>query len=101
MTDKLLTVTLPEELVEQAIAAQLNMRDLLEKAILAELAHQKSEFSEQELILQRILPANRLASALQNLHEGKRILGLSQGQVTTSDDFDEPLPDADWGDLFQ
>lgn len=100
MTDKLLTVTLPEELIEQA-AAQLDMRELVEKAILAELAHQKSELFELEMLLQQILPANRLGSALQSLHEGNRILGLSQGEITTSDDFDEPLPDADWGDLFQ
>ena len=93
MTNKLLTVTLPEVLIEQATAAQLNIRDLLEKAIRAELAHQKSEFSEQETLLQRVVPANQLESALQSLHEGKRILGLSQGEVTASDDFDEPLPD--------
>ena len=88
MTDKLLTVTVPEELIEQTAAAPLDMRELLEKSILAELVHRKSELFEQEMLLQQILPANRLGSALQSLHQGKRILGLSQAEITTSDDFD-------------
>jgi hypothetical protein len=53
-----------------------------------------------EDLLRQLVPPERLTESLQALREGKRILGLSQGQVWMSDDFDDPLPDEEWGDLF-
>src|SRR5437016_5200048 len=101
MSDKSLVVTLPEDLIERANAARLNMSALLEKAILTELAEQPSGLIDQEALVRQVVPPERLADSLRTLREGKRILGLSSGEVWTADDFDDPLPDEEWGDLFQ
>lgn len=109
MSDKQLVIELPEELIEQAAAAQIDMRAVIEKALLVELAQRQVtsntakplSMGEKAELLRQLLPPERHSEALRLLAEGKRILGLSEGQITVSDDFDEPLPDDYWGDLFQ
>jgi hypothetical protein len=99
MSDKQLIIELPEELIDQAAAARIDMRTVLEKALLLELAKRQSalnntnslSMAEKRERLRQILPPERLDEALRFLMEGKRILGLSEGGISVSDDFDDPL----------
>ena len=105
MSDKALTISLPEELLTQVTAQRIDVQAVVEKALrleLEELSQSHNETLEQrEALLHQVLPQERIAEGVQALHAGKRILGLSEGQVWVSEDFDDPLPDEEWGDLFQ
>src|SRR5688572_12899180 len=110
MSDKQLIIELPEELLDQAAAAQIDMRAVVEKALLLELAQRKNRYvyeheklvpmtmEEKRDYLRQVLPPERLDQALRDLEEGKRIPGLWEGQIWMSDDFNDPLPDEFWGD---
>src|SRR5712691_284027 len=105
MSDKQLVIELPEELLKQAAAAQIDMRAVVEKALMLELAQRQNSINgdtekpgtlsmaEKRELLRQMLPPERLNEALRSLDEGKRILGLLEGQIRVSNDFDEPLPD--------
>ncbi len=105
MSDKALTISLPEELFTQVTAQRIDVQAVVEKALrleLEELSQSHNDTLEQrEALLHQVLPQERIAEGVQALHAGKRILGLSEGQVWVSEDFDDPLPDEEWGDLFQ
>jgi hypothetical protein len=105
MSDKALTIALPEELLAQVTAQRIDVQAVVEKALRLELEElsQPSRYTleQREALLHQVLPQERLAEGVQALHAGKRILGLSEGQVRASQDFDDSLPDEEWGDLFQ
>ena len=105
MSDKALTISLPEELLTRVTAQRIDVQAVVEKALrleLEELSQSHNDTLEQrEALLHQVLPQERIAEGVQALHAGKRILGLSEGQVWVSQDFDDPLPDEEWGDLFQ
>ena len=62
---------------------------------------QPLSLEEKEARLRQLLPLERLKEGLRLLHEGQPIPGLMGGSVWMSEDFDNPLPDEAWGDLFQ
>jgi post-segregation antitoxin (ccd killing protein) len=113
MSDKQVTIELPEELVNKAAAAQIDMRAVMEKALLLELAQRQTKhvYNHEKLMpmtmeekleyLRQVLAPERLEQALRDLEDGTRTPGLWEGQIWASDDFDDPLPDEFWGDLFQ
>ena len=105
MSDKALTISLPEELFAQLTAQHIDVQAVVEKALrleLEELSQSRTyTFEQGKPLLHQVLPQERLAEGVQALHAGKRILGLSEGQVRVNEDFDDPLPDEEWGDLFQ
>jgi len=105
MSDKALTISLPEELLAQVIAQRIDVQAVVEKALRSELEElsqaRRDTLEQREVLLHQVLPQERIAEGVQALHAGKRILGLSEGQVRVSEDFDDPLPDEEWGDLFQ
>jgi hypothetical protein len=61
----------------------------------------ENSMARKRELLRQLLPPERLKEALRLLDEGKRILALSEGQISVSSDFDEPFPDEFWGDLFE
>jgi hypothetical protein len=113
MSDKQVIIELPEELVDKANAAQIDMRAVVEKALLLELAQRQTRrvynhekivpftMEEKREYLRKVLSPERLEAALRDLEEGIRTPGLWTGQIWVSDDFDDPLPDEFWGDLFK
>ncbi|MEP7288105.1 MAG: hypothetical protein ABI947_20310 [Chloroflexota bacterium] len=106
MSDKSLVVTLPEELIEEVAARHIDIQAVVEKTLRFELdeisqwGSSSLAIEEKEILLYQLLPPHRMAEGLQLLHTNKRISGLSGGQVWMSEDFDDPLPDEEWGDLF-
>src|SRR5438105_11768297 len=105
MSDKALTISLPEELLAQVTAQRIDVQAVVEKALRSELEElsqaRRATLEQREALLHQVLPQERIAEGVQALHAGQRILGLSEGQVRVSEDFDDPLPDEEWGDLFQ
>lgn len=114
MSNKQLVIELPEELIAQATAAQINIRAVVEQALLTELhrtapvAGDESEqwgtepltLEQKETKLRQLLPPERLPEGLKLLHEGRPIPGLHGGKLWISEDFDVPLSDETWDDLF-
>ena len=106
MSDKPLVVPLPEELIEAVTARHINIRAVVEKALRSELDELSQwgsaslTFEQKESLLRQLLPPERLAEGLRLLNERKPIPGLLAGKGWMSEDFDDPLPDKEWGDLF-
>ena len=103
MSDVLLTIRLPEELVAKAKAANVEIGSFLidsltrrlgvETAAVFELpppANRMPTREEVEIEIQK--STERIASGNYPL----RTLGLNKGTVWVSDDFDDPLPDEFW-----
>lgn len=94
MSDKSFTLVLPEELIERAQAAKLDLRQVLIEALEQKLPPQdegiKPSLEEIEAAIQASI--QRIASGEADL----RILGLHAGTTWVSDDFDDPLPDEFW-----
>ena len=97
MSDKPLTLELPEELIGRAQAAKLDLRQVLIEALETKLP--SADDAEIEQILRKRLPEEQVAPALEALHRGERILDLHAGTMQISDDFDDPL-DPDEGRAF-
>jgi hypothetical protein len=98
MADKTFVIQLPEDLLERANAAHIDLRQLFIDTLKQNLPAENAEITQ---ILQQRLPAARADEALKALRNGERILGLHAGVITVRDDFDDPLPDSFWltGDL--
>src|SRR5690349_14859156 len=94
MSDKSLMLQLPEELIERAEAAHLDLRQVLLEALEQKLPREsdgiKPSLEEVEAAIEA--SKKRIASGEADL----RILGLDKGTVWMSDDFDDPLPDEFW-----
>lgn len=106
MSDKVITLEIPETLANNAEQLGLLSRERviawLQSEVMRSAQHQiEPTLIEKEAELAQLLPPERLAEGLRLLHEGKPIPGLFAGKITTRDDFDDPLPDDEWGDLFQ
>jgi len=104
MSDKSLVLELPEELIELAEVAHIDLRQIVIRAIEQEIAETARHITidpvqaeltmaEKEAELARLLPPERLAEGLRLLHEGKPIPALFAGKITMRADFDNPLPD--------
>jgi hypothetical protein len=93
VSDKPLILTLPEELIERAQAANLDLRQLLIETLEDRLSQVESDLVQ---IITSRLPPDRAESALQALQHGQRVLGLHAGTIWISADFDDPLPDEFW-----
>jgi hypothetical protein len=106
MSNKPLMLELPEELIERVVAGHIDVRAVVEKALYSELdeiaqwGSSALTIKQKEALLHQLLPPGRLEEGLQLLHEGQLIPGLLGGKAWMSDDFDDPLPDEEWGDLF-
>ena len=94
MTDKQLVIDLPEDLVEKVIAANIDVRAVVEQALEDEVETHPPvlTMAEKEAIIRRILPPERIEGTIRLLQEGKRIPGLFAGKIWVSDDFDDLLP---------
>lgn len=103
MRDKPLTIEIPEDLLNRAQLAHIDVRrtliEALEEAVAAagavvppdaELVHRGPSRAEIEAAIQE--SEARLASP----DAARRVLGLNAGTVWISDDFDEELPDTFW-----
>ena len=112
MSDKPLILDVPEDLLVRAQIAHIDLRRVVIRAIEQEIAESTRQLrfepsqadltlDEKEAELSRLLPPERLAEGLRLLHQGKPIPALFAGKVTMRADFDDPLPDEEWGDLFQ
>lgn len=93
MSDKPLVVELPEDLIEKVIAANIDVRAVVEQALTDELeTHSpRPAMAEKEALLRRILPPERVEEAIRLIRAGKRIPDMFAGQIWVSDDFDDPL----------
>ncbi len=105
MSDILLTIHLPEALAAKAKAANLQLESFIIQSLERDLRNvQVAVQSDPE---GAIMPsAETIEAAIQasmrRVAVGEvplRTLGLQAGTVWMSDDFDDPLPDAVWGDL--
>jgi hypothetical protein len=103
MSDKPLTVEIPEELLTQVESAQLDVRQIMIEAFNREInrlhlisSHGSTllaRYPSDEAIEQAIQDSlNRVASGV----AGLRTLGLNAGSMWMSDDFDDELPDEFW-----
>lgn len=117
MSDKQMLIELPEELLQQVTSANLDVRAIVEKALLAELGRRMSSpieqhsrwddtappltLEEKEALALEILPPERHELALKTLRAGEHISSLYSGQIGHLDEAMEPLPEEIWGDLFQ
>jgi hypothetical protein len=96
MSDKSLILALPEELIERAIAAKLDLRQVLIEALEQKLPQSDNIISPS---LDDIEAA--IQKSMQRISSGRgkrRILGLHAGMLIARDDFDDPLPDEFWLD---
>jgi len=93
MSDTPLVLALPDDLLERASAADLDLRQVLIEALEHRLPPPKDEVSR---ILALRLPAAQVEAAQNTLRNGERILGLHAGTITIRGDFDDPLPDEFW-----
>jgi hypothetical protein len=93
MSDTVLTLEIPEALVERAQAVQIDLRQTLIDALQAKLPPIKEDV---EILLQHRLSGNALEAALRAYRSGERVLGLHVGAFWMSEDFNDPLPDEFW-----
>jgi hypothetical protein len=94
MSDKSLILALPEELIERASAAKLDLRQVLIEALKQKLPQSDEAISPS---LDEIEAA--IQNSMQRISLGKgdtRILGLHAGLLVANNDFDDPLPDEFW-----
>ena len=105
MSDKSLVLKLPEELLERAHAAHIDLR----RALIQTIERELNLANGQALpVTERPVPSpqaieTEIQRSLDKMAAGEvgtRILGLHAGKTWVSDDFDDPLPDEFWGDLF-
>lgn len=102
MSDKPLTITLPEELIDQALAAQLDLRGIVEHAILMALHHPvEANVTVVSATVGRNLPPDQPLTTGQAIPSNQRIPSLHAAHLTLSAEALAPLPDETWGDLFQ
>jgi len=114
MSDVILTIRVPQELVDQINATHFPIETFFIQSVQRELQRERAfdlskvwhnpppvlTTPEKEAELAKLLSPERLPEALRLLREGKPILGLFAGKITMSDDFDAELPDEEWGNLF-
>jgi len=118
MTDRTITLEIPEELAHTAEQLGLLGRDHIINLLKVEIErHAISQnsgagtFSSLNPDNQEddgIQPSRRATEAairesMERVSSGKhplRTLGRHAGSIWMSDDFDAPLPDEEWGDLF-
>ena len=103
MSDKQLTVEVPEELFEQAQNARIDMRKTVIDALILAVFRQKSTLSQLDELSARYPSDEQIQKAISNSLEltrsnaiGLRKLGLHPGAMQMSNDFDEELPDEFW-----
>ncbi|MEP7286227.1 MAG: hypothetical protein ABI947_10720 [Chloroflexota bacterium] len=91
MTDKQITLSIPETLLEQATSAHIDIQSVLLEVLEYKLLNQVPPLlneAEREAYLLSILASDRQEEAKQTLAQGQRILGLFEGQGGwISDDF--------------
>lgn len=107
---KKLIIELPEELVEQAALAQIDVQRIVENALRDTLLQQQSQVerspfrvlthAEKVARLHELLPPERLEDALRDLEAGRPIGSLYAGHITLTKEALEPLPEDVWGDLL-
>jgi uncharacterized membrane protein len=93
MSDKEFVLALPEELLERALAANLDLRQVLIESLNDRLPDLPAETLA---ILKKRLPADQVVGALQAIQNGERVLGLHAGVIGDTSAFDDPLPDDFW-----
>ncbi len=109
MSDVLLTIRLPAELAEQAKAANLEIETFIVDSLRRELAGSGIETAPPEVArgpkrmptMEEVLAD--IAESKRRLESGEvipRVWGEFAGEIWMSDDFDDELPDEEWGDLF-
>ena len=106
MSDVLLTIRLPEELAAKAKAANVEIESFLIDSLARKFrddvtssirSHPRNPMPTREEVEAEILKSEkRFASG----EASQRVLGLHTGHIWMSDDFDDELPDEEWGDLF-
>ena len=105
MTDKQITLSLPETLLQRANAAHVDIQAVLLEALETKLVNRAAPImdeAERQAYLLSIVAPERREEVKQALARGERILGLFEGQGGwMADDFTDPLPDEFWGDLYK
>jgi len=99
MSDKQVTVSLPEALVRKAEAAQVDMRAVFERALEHEVSHvpDEEQIEKTATMLREYFPEERVQEIIAIMRRGERVLGMFEGLNSwVSDDFDDPLPDEFW-----
>jgi hypothetical protein len=108
MSDKPVTVEIPEELLTQVEFAHLDVRQIMIKALEQALAHAESSEAAPSLqpdatddgirpTLKEIEAAIKASQErLASPNAPRRTLGWHQGTIWVSDDFDDELPDEFW-----
>jgi hypothetical protein len=106
MSNKPLVLELPEELIERAEAAHIDLRQALIQTIereLSSLQHQDGSWTVRRVPTPEAIEA-QIQKSLDKMAagaSGSRVLGLHAGKTWISDDFNDELPDEEWGDLFK
>lgn len=104
MSDKLFVVELPEELLEQAQSAHVDVRQVLIDALHREIDRLQPSTENGGVLAVRPFPTaeeveKAVQESLQRVASGDtplRQIGYLQGQIWVSDDFDDELPDSFW-----
>lgn len=94
MSEKSLVLALPEELLDRAQAAHLDLRQVLIEALEQKLPYAADDIQPT---VEEVESAVR--QSMQRVASGKadlRVLGLHAGTTLVSNDFDAPLPDEFW-----
>ena len=94
MSNKSLILELPEELLDRAQAAHLDLQQVLIETIEQKLPVPTDDIqpSLEEL-------ESSIRESMQHIKSGSadlRVLGLHAGTISVHDDFDDPLPDEFW-----
>lgn len=97
MSDKTLILEIPDELLQRAQAAKINVQKTLIEALerkiqLADVTLFPPQPSQAEIEAAITASQARVALGGPNL----RVLGLHAGSAWISDDFDDELPDEFW-----
>lgn len=103
MSDKPITIALPEELLSEVESAQIDVRQIMIEALKREIDRLHSANSDPDLSLARYPSDAEIDQAIQESLKrvaaggaGLRQLGLNPGSIWMSDDFDDELPDEFW-----
>jgi hypothetical protein len=98
MSDKPFTLDLPEELIARAHLAHIDLRRVMIEALRREVdfAEVKSTQPPSAAMVEQAVQESIVR--MENAPETGRVLGLHEGRIWMSDDFDDPLPDAFWLD---
>lgn len=108
MSDKPITLELPEELLARATSAQIDLRGVLIEGLVHKLQTAPPEpVPKREPFIHPPEFVEEMKAYLRDAEDrvaagqvSGRVIGLHPGEGWMSDDFDDPLPDEFWGDLF-